>query len=457
MLKSLSLIFASSLLTYTAVHAQLGANSPVRIDTYEDDRVRSFGLTFDSIPNASIRTPIKGTQGNSRYYNYVDHLALNNGDLLSVGSYHNFPYLWFQPDIYSIYTDTVKDTVKLSSYGVVLHPFWAGWNDNTKYGGNELLVTSGDDYTIDSVRAYGYYGRNPQKPGVVDTLRFAFSYGFGSESNIPVYYYPNLTARYNTDTVFSAALPFDEATHTMQKPALSTGPNVVFREVLLHASDTGRTSFAIDASLLVPADNLFGVTVTFHSGELYTPYADTAYVSLALNPGQPYKYGMFRPLLVKEKLSGFPTYIKENYNAGQYRQLPESSVNLGTYSPLWSWSANNDPSGYQYPYIDVKLTCSTCKTLSTGKVPYVAAIGTVFPNPANGSVSIPVTLKTDASVELAITNTVGQLVEQQQLGTVRSNQRVTATINTNGYANGVYFVTAKANGGQMTSRFVVSH
>ena len=178
MLRSLGFLFATSLLTCASLHAQLGNNAPVRIDTYEDDRVRSLGLSFDQVPNVPIRTPIKGTNGNSRFFNYVDHLALDNGDLLSVQAYHTFPYLWFQPDIYSIYSLGEIDTVKLSSYGVVLHPFWDGFNDKTRYGSNEMAVTINDDYTVDSIIAYGYYGRNSQKPNIVDTLRFAYSYGF---------------------------------------------------------------------------------------------------------------------------------------------------------------------------------------------------------------------------------------------------------------------------------------
>ena len=243
----------------------------------------------------------------------------------------------------------------------------------------------------------------------------------------------------------------------MVKPGASTGPNVISQDVHLKASDTGRISVAVVAAMLVPAGNLFGVSITFHSGDTYTPYNDTAYISSAVTPGKSYKYGMFRPLLMKEKLTAFPTYIQENFNSGQYRQLPEASTNLGIYSPLWSWSANNAPSSYQYPYVDIKVRCATCRTLSAGKVPPVASLGNAYPNPANNAVTIPVIVKNDAEVELTITNVVGQAVTTQNLGLVKSTQPTRTIINTTGYANGVYFVTAKAKGSQMTNRFLVAH
>ncbi|RYD52846.1 MAG: T9SS type A sorting domain-containing protein [Sphingobacteriales bacterium] len=79
------------------------------------------------------------------------------------------------------------------------------------------------------------------------------------------------------------------------------------------------------------------------------------------------------------------------------------------------------------------------------------------PNPANNEFTVPVTLANAADVKVLLTNPVGQLVATQQLGKVAAGQTATATFNTAGLSNGIYFYTVEAGTERITNRIVVAH
>jgi hypothetical protein len=79
------------------------------------------------------------------------------------------------------------------------------------------------------------------------------------------------------------------------------------------------------------------------------------------------------------------------------------------------------------------------------------------PNPANNEFNVPVTLANSADVKVLLTNPVGQVVAAQQLGKVAAGQTATATFNTAGLSNGIYFYTVEAGNERITNRVVVAH
>ncbi len=84
-------------------------------------------------------------------------------------------------------------------------------------------------------------------------------------------------------------------------------------------------------------------------------------------------------------------------------------------------------------------------------------IGKAFPNPANTTLSIPVSATASSDVTVSLYNMVGQMLMSQNLGTVASGASKTAVFSTGSLASGTYFYTISANGGRVTDRFTVAH
>lgn len=465
-MKKLSLLFASCSLVISA-NAQ-NPSSVVRVQevnqAYSGVKAPNGTVNTASLPEfqSASGTASKGTVAGSRWYNYVDHLGIQNA---GVFNNDNYPYMWDKPNMYGIYVDAssnpVRDTITLLSYGTVLHPYWVEFNDNAAYP-NGWGIASTAAYKVDSVAVYGVYGRNTQKPNIVDTLRLAITYGNGGTTNIPIYYFTGMQANYGVDTLRTALLLHDSVRNVATKSA--TGPAVYYKDILLtqaSKNDTiagGVNRFAISVpSMNVPAGNLVGVSVTFKSGDTYVPFADTAFRGTTINPTNPYKYGMFRPLIFEENNGQFSTYTKGNYNSGQFKLWPSGNYG-GLYVPHWAFS--NAVSNYEFPYVDIKISSQDGFNLNTpGGVKNTASFAnvTAFPNPANNTLTVPVTVKAEGNVNVSITNLMGQVVKTQDLGKAAAGQTKTATFNTSDLAAGVYMYVVESNGQRMTNRVVVAH
>jgi len=454
-MKKACLLFASCIVA-AGLNAQVANSSMVRLSTIDISTARPAPVHAPTLTKERRGTANKGTGVTKRTYNYVDYLALLNGDIFNNPNLSFAPYMWFRNDIYGIYQGTsglVRDTINLPSYGAVLHPTFSSYNDPAAYPAPTMAVTSANTYTVDSVYAYGVYGRNPAKQSIVDTLRFAITYGNGtSTSNLGEYYY--------TGTVRAILPTYNIAGNVMGKPSGSAGPAIIYKDVLLHAADTSTDNYkayGIAPAMVVPAGgNVVAVSVTFRSGEVYTPNTDTAFVA-SVNPAVPYKFGMFRPLFFMESETAFPTYTKGNYNVGEFQILPVNPANA-LYYPTWAWTTNNgaSPSSYQFPYIDFVVSCPSCVQVNVANIS-AATIGNAYPNPANNTVTLPITMKENAQVNVTLSNVVGQVVATQHLGQVAARQSKDATFNTADLAGGVYLVTVEANGARSTSRLVVAH
>jgi hypothetical protein len=400
-----------------------------------------------------------------REYNYVDELAIATPAILTNNDYAIAPFMWFNRDIKVLYSNGL-DTVRLTSLGMVCHPFWSGYNLGHAKG--TMTMTSSNAYTLDSVYISGYYMRNPGKTSVVDTLRIAYTYGDGSNtSNLWIYYYTGMTSKYGTDTVRSVIPAYDLAKHTMYKPSSSTGPAINIVDVPLKTTDTGSRRFGIATNLNVPAGNVVAATYTFISGEAYTPY-DTAFVGSNISPTAPYKYNCFRPYVYVEKVSGtgasavagFPTYTKGNYNAGEFEQLPETDPqSTATYSPNWAWTTNNGASAsfYQYPYVDFEISCPTCALLSVDNVASFISMGQPYPNPANDNITLPVTMKESAPLNVTMTNVMGQVVASQNFAQLAAKQSKNVVFNTASLPAGIYLLNVEVNGARQSTRVSVTH
>ena len=416
---------------------------------------------------ARLKSVNKATLGGSRWYNYVEHLGLVNSAIFSNSI---LPYMWFTPDINGIYSQTgggvVADTIDFVSYAVTFDALDSAQSDfnDLVYSGS-IGLTNKEAYTLDSVTAYGVYGRNPAKASIVDTLRMSFIYGNGGATNMPFYYFTGMLADYGVDTVRFGAIWHDPAKNIALKFPNATAPTpaVVVKDVYLNANSVNDTDangfnkFSVAPNMNIPARNYVGMTLTFKTGDLYTPYVDTAYLA-TLNSTAPYRFGMFRPLMFEENSNSFPTYKADNWNEGHVKFMPEYQSWDSLYVPAVAYTA---PFQYEFPYVDFKISCPTCKNVEQLNVSVkeieIAQVGNAFPNPAVTEVRIPFTMTSAASVNVTITNTVGATMATKHVGKFAANQAGEATFNIANYANGIYFYTVEANGQRITKRFVVAH
>jgi hypothetical protein len=79
----------------------------------------------------------------------------------------------------------------------------------------------------------------------------------------------------------------------------------------------------------------------------------------------------------------------------------------------------------------------------------------VYPNPANNIATIQFQLAGSANAVVTVTNVMGQIVYQSNLGTVNSG--ITRhSLNTESFSNGIYNVTLQAGGKLLTHKFVIN-
>ena len=440
----------------TGVFAQNSSGSIVKISGVNSTQQihRAAAPTYQLPSKHYGNSTNKTTFGDTRWYNYVEHLAAIDPQ---VGQNSSLPYMWFRPDMFGIYpgpSGFEADTIQMASYAMTFDPIdhtQQNFNDPFGYG-NVIRVTPGNAYSLDSVTVWGIYGRNPNKPNIVDTLRLAFVSGNGGTSNLPAY---TLVSGVKVRGIY-----FDPGQHIAWKNPTNPGaPDVIIRDVYLSAASVNDTAsnglinFSVAVGMNVPPNNMVGVTVTFISGETYTPYSDTAYLD-SLNPNAPFKYGMFRPWFFEPVAGQFQPYDSTDLdiNMGNIRILP---TNGDGWDSLYVVShAFSDPAfATEVPYIDFKIICPNCYV----NVPHISSgISQVYayPNPANTEVYIPFTLSNPTDVKISLSNTVGQVLAGENFRNVTSGK---ATFPTANLTAGVYFYTVEANGERNTGRIVVAH
>lgn len=86
-----------------------------------------------------------------------------------------------------------------------------------------------------------------------------------------------------------------------------------------------------------------------------------------------------------------------------------------------------------------------------------AASVTVYPNPSSGSTLLSYTLTEASSITIEVFDALGNKVESLSSNTEIGPGAYTHSINTEGYANGMYFVTMTSGATQVTRRFAVAH
>ena len=146
------------------------------------------------------------------------------------------------------------------------------------------------------------------------------------------------------------------------------------------------------------------------------------------------------------------TPIVDNILGGYFGQADTSNN-----APGFSFSPSGIRTGSeQVPLMHVIFGHNLKNSISVASINGVT-IGDAYPNPANNTLTIPVSLTTSAAVNVNLTNTVGQVMQTQNLGSMTAGASKKAVFNTSSLSSGIYFYTVEANGERVTKRVVVAH
>lgn len=479
MMKKLFLLSAVCALGTTAVSAQFLVDKS-STNLMKQGNVNQNVQKFNMSPSAPISTPGtdtdpvgKATVGGSRWYSYAEYISKITVEDISDST--SVPYLWNKGDALAIYSTaaggTIADSIDLGSYGMTFDPafksmptssLFTGFNEPLVYDKNDIVVTRAKAYTIDSVNIFAVYGRNNLKTASTDTIRLAVVYGNGaSGGDLPAYPFTGSSykANYGYDTVNSLLMRYD------QRAGIISGGTRVVKDIYLKNTDTTSMikAFGFPVGLNVPAGNVVGISVTFISGEIYTPYKDTVFIGQD-RPGNPYNFGMIRPRFFAEPVTSgtlsapsFPNYYPKYYNVGFIKPFPVTGGWDDYYLASYAFTG---PFKLEIPDIDVKVSCPTCSTIGElgmgiGEQTVFSEVS-AFPNPAALELNVPFALKEKANVTVSISNLLGQVIATQNMGNVNVGQKVMATFNTGALPAGIYLYTLEANGQRLANRFSVA-
>jgi hypothetical protein len=474
MMKKLLLMSAITALGAGGAMAQTASRSIVSPATTPSLQSAGFSAISSSVDpgiKPTGRPSAKGTASGSRWYSYVEFLSKKDATITSDSV--EIPYTWGKGDAKGIYSTAggglIADTIRVTTLGITFDPAFSttsGFNEPTAYDKSLIAITRADAYTVDSVAVFSSYGRNIFKTTSVDTLRIAIVYGNGtSASDLGTTTYTAapgaIRADFGVDTLKVLQLKYDDAKMS------AAGTTRIIKDILLRSTDTSSfiKSWGVPVGMNVPAGNVVGVSSTFISGETYTPYVDTAFYGSA-RPANPFGMGMMRPRVFADATNtfnkSFPAYDEGYYNRGFIKFKPQGFDPAFYADKYVSTLVYVAAFNYELPDIDVKISCTACKTIeelaggSAIKESNIVSVN-AFPNPANSALNVPFTIAEKANVTVSISNMVGQVIATQNMGSINAGQKATATFNTSNLANGVYMYTVEANGQRVSNRFSVAH
>ena len=112
-------------------------------------------------------------------------------------------------------------------------------------------------------------------------------------------------------------------------------------------------------------------------------------------------------------------------------QIASTNSWFGDYVPTWAYIA---PFGLEYPYVDIKLSCTACNITGVADVKSTIESVVASPNPATDALSISFNTTENATTKVAIMNMLGQEVLSAKPNTVNTE------MNMSDLQSGTYFV-----------------
>ena len=406
------------------------------------------------------QTANKGTAVTSRWYNHAEAI----GDFYHINIYDNdhssAELMWQDSSVHYAGTGGVGVSpfgIPFLSIGQTFDPQATTFTDLSAPGNvGQIAIGPNNAYTIDSVRVRGFYVRKYNT--YVDTMIFTIiTETTTSPFLYAVFFNPT---NYNVDS-FAYQLwnsadyfkrPINEISYSYNNGGKNLSSPIQVKVPLTNAQsiDTmsdGSTFIKAAMNVSVPKNARAQLSITFASGTHYT--ANTSVTN----------YNFFE-------------FLSHEQTPGDYTQYPDGDKNMS--SVIFNDTVNSklnatlnryrvtaelDGTVYndQLHNIGFHVVCPTCYTTGVTNIPNTINIGIAYPDPAVNTVTLPMTIKTAATVSVTLSNMVGQILSTQNLGNVAANQQAKAVFNTAALANGIYMLTVSANGERTTSRFVVSH
>lgn len=392
----------------------------------------------------------KKTRAASRWVNVVDakDKELGGAILNNVNTTEHFGLMWQDSTMKALYNSTaglVQDFIWIKSIAQILDPGYVEFN-NANYAGT-IAFERGKAYNVDSVGILGFYQRNPNKPNIVDTLIVSVA----SNADMGSYYFTStsVTNNYGVDTVKFAGLDLN-----FPKLAIE-GTTTIIKKIPLNVASLGDTIpgglhyFQTPINLSVPATgiNLAGITVTFKSGDTWTPLVDSIGSATTI-------FNNFRFVSFEEAGNTYRSYTKGDWNSSHL--FVQDTAGWGTlYVPSFAFSS---PSyGYEHHFIDWKLTCPTCTTPSA-VVNVTNNVGdvVVYPNPTTSTVNVKFTTTEfvkNSSIQIA--DFTGKVVKTVSLGSHQANGTAQSSVSVSDLAPGLYVYTINADGQKVSDKLVI--
>lgn len=397
-----------------------------------------------------------------RWYNHWEALATQNGldrndvDLSSA-------LLMWQDSTVNYGGVNSAFGIQWLSAAEVLAPNTSLYNTNNATNRGKLRVTT-ENYTVDSVMIRGFYERPFNTYD--DTLVLTFiPDSTGSNKLLFLTFGGNTGVNHNIDSAVAVLWPRasyllpNTMPNGLHQTSYSYGTGatgsprrvriVLNQARFIDSLADGSQLFKAPVGITVPAGGRIAMSVTFKSGTNYTP-------------GTPYtNYNRFFLLSHETDQDGFVLYPNSDQNmsflASKDSTSKAVSSDLSYYIPTIAFNgtgANNFNS--EIHDISWRVSCQSCQRVSVGDINNVQ-IGNAYPNPANNTLSIPVSVKSSASVSVSISNLLGQVLEVKNLGNIAGGQSKTAVFNTVDLSNGIYIYTVESDGVRTSERVTVAH
>ncbi|MEZ5046379.1 MAG: T9SS type A sorting domain-containing protein [Chitinophagaceae bacterium] len=400
---------------------------------------------------SKIERKTSKTRAASRWYDIVEAVNVSQGSTNAIYSNDNYNLMWTDSTMLAPFSDgvnTIYDGIWVKSLQQVMDPSDPIFNSADYNGLANIQKSSG--YTIDSVQIAGVYSRNPNKPNVVDTLIVSIAHGpGGTSSNVKFYYFASPTTITNYgDTVRFGTADLNINTY------IANGSGVWSKKIPLTTAteiDTlsnGFNLFSLAPNVVVPAGELSAMTVTFKSGDTWTPFLDTVRVSGATTPN----FNNFRFVSFEENAASFQEYRKGYYNASSLMQQDTSGWG-GEYPPSYAYTSASY--SYEHHWWFWKLSCPTCWSVNTEDFTNINDVN-VYPNPVSDEVKFSFSVKDfSKTANISISNSLGQIVKQLSLSNVAANTNQHASINVSDLSSGIYIYTIEANGQKVSNKLMI--
>lgn len=318
-----------------------------------------------------------------------------------------------------------------------------------------------DAYSIDSVFILGSYVKVTPD---TDTLYVWLVWGDSSNTSV-------WSKRLSTDiwlspigdwrpNIIGATISGYAAGHGNKVTAAAPSTNQVLVKYVLTNADSSQSGFlkfvsvGLPAPIAIPANNIVSCFYTFVPGGAHN-FGDCSYA--------------FTGATMAQNVNGFGGAIWGQTNPAvtaltdyQDHQVDADSWNMGiTYTKgqrynVYPAQYNNSCWGdlASAPYIIYRV--SGTSTIGVNETPSNGiTMKQNTPNPFSKQTTIAYELKDAAAVSFVITDIMGRTISTIEQGMVHAGKNK-FTLNTDGYASGVYFYTLKANDKTITKKMIIS-